>query len=137
MSVMPNRQPVIAEEALGLLATAVSARRLPDTPDRPALEKVFALDDPVGIHRFLRENAFMEEVLWTAREQLGRFFGDAPLALRLSQYPEEGANELLLLIRTSLPASEALSLLDRFDTEWWLEALPLVQYKLTIKLEYV
>lgn len=135
MSVSPNQQSVNAPDTSGLLATAAMPQRWPGAPVN--LESAFAVEAPEPIRQFLRENPFMEDVLWTAREQLGRYFGDASLALRLSQYPEEATNELLLLVRTSLPASEALSILDRFDTEWWLDALPLAQYKLTIKLEYV
>lgn len=123
MPVLPKRRTV------NLPSTAVAVTKL---------EEVFVLREPELIRRFLRKHAFLVGLLKQARVKLQRYFGAAaPLVLRLAQYPEENASELLLLIQTSLSASEALPLLDRFDEEWWLETLPKAQCKLTIKLEYI
>ncbi len=87
---------------------------------------------------FLKKNGFLLDLLLAARTKIAEYFsGVTPLVLYLAQYPDEGDEELYLLIQTKLSANESLLILDRFEEEWWLDILPKAQCKMTIKLEYI
>jgi len=48
----------------------------------------------------------------------------------------EGAKELFAYIRTSLPVDEALSRLDKFDEEWFLDQLDRAGGRFNFNLEF-
>lgn len=98
----------------------------------------FILTDSGIVIRFLKENTYLIDLILDARAKLADFFGDAtPLRLELVQYPDEGTADLYLFVQTSLTAKETLPVLDQFEEEWWLDALPRARCKMTIKLEYI
>jgi hypothetical protein len=45
--------------------------------------------------------------------------------------------ELIVIVRTHFTPELALKTLDEFDIEWWLDALPRANHKVTVGIEYV
>jgi hypothetical protein len=91
------------------------------------------------IFEFLRSRPVLAPIVREACWQARRVFGsDTTLGLEVYADPEvPGAREsLFLLVHTTLEAPEARALLDRFDEEWWIDALPAAQGLLGITLVF-
>ena len=102
------------------------------------VESQFIVKEKSSVKRFLINNIFLIDLIFEARTRIAKYFNSAtPLALSLTQYPDEEIEELYLLIQTNLSVKESLPALDRFEEEWWLDALPRAKCKMTIKLEYI
>lgn len=99
-------------------ATAVASLPL------DAVEKLFEIEDTPAVRRYLRERPFLVPLLVEARRAIARYFpDDARTRLQLVPDRDDGDHvDLFAVIRTALPADDALKRLDRFDEEWWLEA---------------
>lgn len=78
-----------------------------------------AVDAPAE-DRFLREHPELAALVTAAADHLERLVPDARLRLTVLTDPDYGDNEQLFLgVSTSLPDSEAIEALRRFDREWW------------------
>lgn len=108
----------------------------------------FSLEDEEGESAYeLREGAgailaadaplraFVDETCAEIREVFGT---SGELAIARYQDPDapESGPSLYLLVRTTLEASIAGPLLDRFDEAWWLDNAPRAQGKLEVSLEF-
>ena len=103
-----------------------------------SIAEEFTITNSGMVKPFLKKNGFLLDLILASRTKIAEYFsGATPLALYLAQYPDEGHEELYLLIQTKLSAKESLPVLDRFEEEWWLDALPRAKCKMTIKLEYI
>jgi hypothetical protein len=98
----------------------------------------FSVKNSNVVSRFLQDNLFLVNLIVSARSKITDYFGQSiPLALSVTQSPDEEDAELYLLIQTKLSAQAALPILEKFEESWWLNVLPQAQCKMTIKLEYV
>ncbi len=101
------------------------------------LADLYTFRDYVQVANFLRQNPFLIGLLMRAYKEVQRYFGfNVEVALEVFTDPEaETEQELFALIQARLPLQEDIDLLERFNEEWWLDALPAARCKLTIDLE--
>jgi hypothetical protein len=107
-------------------------------PVGTALRQAFAFRGDV--QSLADDNPQLVPLLLEARQQVERVFGsDVPMVLEVVQNPEaaDASSELFAYIQTPLPVPEAREKLERLDEEWWLDALPRAEGRLSIALEYV
>lgn len=88
---------------------------------------------------FLRQNPILVPLLLEMYGQIClRFGSENRLALENFTDPEAGSDHgLVVLVRTRLTPERAREMIDDFDMEWWLDALPRAQHKLTVVVEYM
>lgn len=102
------------------------------------LESRFTFRERAKVMSFLERNFFLTPLLLQANDKIREFFGPSGVALEVSTDPDDGNfQELWARIETNSAPEEALSILTRFDDEWWLDASASSQNLLNIKLEYV
>ncbi|MCU0240547.1 MAG: hypothetical protein MUC29_13990 [Pyrinomonadaceae bacterium] len=103
------------------------------------LAKDYIIKNPKEVGEFVSENLYLLDLLEEVPSRIYNYFGDnQKLALRVSHEPEfPNSSELWVDILTKLPATEATTLLDKFDEEWWLDNLERTNYKLNITLEFI
>ncbi|MDP3047381.1 MAG: hypothetical protein Q8O07_07890 [Chloroflexota bacterium] len=87
------------------------------------LERIFTFVRPQEVQAFLSANSHLIQLLFEARRQVSRYFGqDAPVFLEVVSDPESANDkQLFALVGTSLSPQEALGTLDRLDQDWWLD----------------
>jgi hypothetical protein len=95
------------------------------------------LRQPEAVKAFLEENHFLIPVIEEASVKLVEYFGaETPLVLEIRSQAEDEGSELFLYVKTDLPVPEALTRLDRFDEEWWLDEMGRSRNLMVIKLGY-
>lgn len=117
------------------MATLVEA-----TPtDLEWLAAAYNFRDADRVRAFLHKHPEVIPPLLEAPAVVKRHFGaSTQLVLELLHDPEADAHkQLFALTQTNLEPEAALAALDRFDQEWWLDALPRVNCHLTFSPEYV
>lgn len=92
----------------------------------PALElqltRRFSITDAEAVESYLKAHTRLPLLLVQAADELEQRFPNSELELDVFHDPEiEGADELFVYVKTSLPVNEALAKLDAFDDEWFLE----------------
>ena len=101
------------------------------------LADLYSFRGHIEVARFLRQHPSLVSPLLEAPKVASRYFGRVPLALEVFRDPEaHGHRQLFALIETGLDGDAALEALERFDEEWWLDALPRTDYRLAFTLEY-
>ena len=87
------------------------------------LEHIFVFSDPGDVWRLLLTHEWLSAALLEAHGHILRVFDGSivDLALEYDIDPEEGYEELFVIIRTNLSVGESLARLEKFDEEWWLE----------------
>ncbi len=100
---------------------------------------LYQFRDFQAVASFLRKNPKLIPLLVEAYGQICLRFGSQhSLALELFSDPEATSDEgLVATVRVHMSPEQAGKLMDEFDLEWWLDALPRADHKLTIALEYV
>lgn len=114
-------------------------KRLP-VKELAQLAELYSVRSPSEIvSEFLAENRYLVKLLKEARRQIAHYFGaETKPSLELVYIPETDIlDKIWVLIPTKLDVEPALALLDRFDEEWWLDALVEAKDNMNIKLEYV
>ena len=72
------------------------------------LETIYFFENYNDIMQFLRSNLDLVPLLIEAPNHIHNIFGDAPIYLELHSDPEENWDELFIVIKTTLPAEEAV-----------------------------
>lgn len=86
------------------------------------LTDIYKFNNPSEILSFLNKAGnLVIEVLKDAPNHITKLFGNVPLHLEVVHDPEENFELLFIDIKTDLPASSAVDLLDMLDDEWWLK----------------
>ncbi len=87
------------------------------------LEQIFAFSHSDEVWRLLLTHEWLSAALLEAHGQIMRVFAEniVDLSLEYDIDPEEGYEELFVIIRTNLSVGESLARLETFDEEWWLE----------------
>jgi hypothetical protein len=111
------------------------ARRLDGVVDAKASAYELRSGAEPLLHRAPDLRTFLEETC----AEIRKVFGAATeLAVTSFEDPEEpeGKPSLFLLVRTTLDATTAGDLLDRFDEAWWLDNAPRAEGKIEVSLEF-
>ena len=108
-----------------LKANDFSAERSPfATADLNDINKKIAIDSKA--HTFLKKHPQLIPLINNAANKLAKYFTDSSTDYYLSLIynPDTKAQGLCLEIYATLPFAKALSCLERFEDEWWLDNLP-------------
>ena len=96
------------------------------------LEKQFTFTTPVQIRIFLFNNRFLLDILAEAPKYIWKVFGQVPIYLEMDTDPEEGWEELFIIIRSPFPAQKAMELEKQVRKEWFLSRIESTRGKLNI-----
>lgn len=99
------------------------------------LEKLYTFDNPKEIKNFLLTNDYLIEILFEAPGYIYRIFGQVPIHLELHHDPEEGWDELFIVIKSAYSAEEAIRLENRLAEEWFLDRIKDTRGRLNITEE--
>ncbi|MEK6284671.1 MAG: hypothetical protein AABO57_02915 [Acidobacteriota bacterium] len=100
------------------------------------LERLYSLRQPIQVRRFLGEHAFLVPLLVEAYDTATRYFAPLSYALEVIADPDSmDDQQLVLFLVLQLTPAEAFAKLQRFDNEWWLDAMDAAQGPLCISLE--
>ncbi|MBC7233979.1 MAG: hypothetical protein H5T68_12145 [Chloroflexi bacterium] len=127
----PEMIPVWQQPGLSLVHASELQFRL--------IEQRYILRRRAEVIGFIKAYLFLAPLLLEAYGKIAEYFGPrTDVVLEVVSDPE-AANyrELFILVRTSLTPSEALTLLERFDQEWWLDASEKARCMLNIDVEYI
>src|SRR5574341_650163 len=95
------------------------------------------LCEPEVLNEYLEENSFLIPLINEASAKLVEYFGaETPQILQVVYHPDDGSCELFLHVKPDLPVSEALATLDRFDEDWWLDAMERSNFQMVVSLGY-
>jgi len=90
----------------------------------------------VEVISFVRKYPFLLSILEEAPDQIYRIFGkDILLRLELHHDPQEGWDELFIVIRSAYGAEEAIRLENRLAEEWFLDRIKETRGKLNMTEE--
>ena len=106
--------------------------------DIDRLAGLYELRDPTAVAGFVRRHPEVSGPLLEATRVVPRYFGRGTrLVLEVERDRDAPEHEhLFALIQTNQDVDAALASLDRFNTEWWLDALRPVATKVIFGLEY-
>jgi hypothetical protein len=99
---------------------------------------LYEIRDYEAVASILGRNRGLIPLLFEAYGQIISRF-DSETSLRLEPFRDLEApsyESLVAVMRVHLSPERALALLDEFDMEWWLSALPQAHHKLTFVLDY-
>ena len=106
------------------------------TNDLEEIERLYSLRKPLQVRRFLGEHAFLVPLLVAAYDVATRYFAPVSLALEVIADPDSmDDQQLVLFVVLQFTPAEAFAKLQRFDNEWWLDAMDAAQGHLCISLE--
>lgn len=107
------------------------------TNDLEDLERLYSFRQPIQVRTFLGEHAFLAPLLDAAYDIATRYFAPLSLALEVIADPDTADDQQLVLfvVLQGTPA-EAFEKLQRFDDEWWLDAMDEAKGRLCISLEF-
>jgi len=99
------------------------------------LENLYIFENFKEIKNFLLTNDYLIEILFEAPEHIYRIFGRVSIHLELHHDPEEGWDELFIVIKSLYSAEEAIRLENRLAEEWFLDRMKDTKGKLNITEE--
>lgn len=95
------------------------------------------MTEPYEIAEYLSKHPEANDVLETTFAEVQRFFSNEDFRLEIDQNPaEEVDSKLALYIETRKDPEEALSCLDLFDQNFWLNHINVYDQYLSVHLEY-
>lgn len=116
-----------------------AARTTPSIESLDIVKDLYTWEDDALVRRLLEEHPETHERLIHAAGLIPRYFGSgARLSLDVD-YDREGSGPptLAATIHTPQSPTEALASLDRFDDDWWLDAMVNVHRHLSFNLRFV
>ncbi|NSW77585.1 MAG: hypothetical protein HPY54_00940 [Chthonomonadetes bacterium] len=87
------------------------------------------------VRRFLERDTFLVDILQEAPARVREFFGDVPIGLTIHHDPEEGWDELFIVIKSPYSPHETLMRDEALFREWFAYRLGGAQGKLNITEE--
>jgi len=99
------------------------------------LAKFYIFDNRNKIISFLHENQYLMPILLEGIIQVKRVFGDFPLHLELHTDPEEGWDELFIIVKTTYSPEEAVALEEQLADKWFLDRMDAANGKLNFTEE--
>jgi hypothetical protein len=101
------------------------------------LGQLYTFRQQAEVLRFLERFPFLVSLLLEAHGQVENYFPRSPVSLEVVADPEVADDcQLVLSIATDFAPDEAVDRLERFDEDWWLDALDRAQGKLCINVEF-
>ena len=102
-----------------------------------AVERLYSLREPGDVRRFLSGHPFLVPLLIEARDRIKIYFIPQQLVLEVIAEPESSDDlQLVLFVVVDTESAEAFANLQRFDNDWWIDAMDEAQGKLCISLEF-
>jgi hypothetical protein len=93
----------------------------------------YRIEKEAEVISFVRKYPFLLSILEEAPKQIYRIFGrDVTVCLELHHDPEEGWDELFIVIKSAYSAEEAIRLENRLFQEWFLDKIKETKGKLNI-----
>ncbi len=106
-------------------------------PEIPLLERLYRFRERLDVLGFLERYPFLIPLLLEAYGKIGEYFPYSQVFLEVVTDPEATNDyQLVLFIATNLDPDEADDRFERFDEDWWLDALDRAQGMLCINLEF-
>jgi len=98
------------------------------------LEEIYSLENNNKIKEFLSAHKSLYSALFNTYEQIQKVFNEhiANVGLEFINDPDEDFEGLAITIKTDLNPESSISLLDRFDDEWWLDVDMQIKAILTV-----
>jgi hypothetical protein len=133
-----SESPVVVPVESQAIALALKDPAETDNATR-LLSWIYEFRDFRAITSFLRQNSRLLPLLLEVYGQVRlRFGSDSRLALERFTDPEADSDHgLVVIIGVNLTPEQAQKAMDDFDMEWWLDALPRAEHRLTIVVEYI
>jgi hypothetical protein len=102
------------------------------------IKTLFEIKDEQEVLDFLNQYSFLYSYVLEARSILAKLFDDADFFLTVVYYPPEpkGNEELVIYFATSLGPEKGGKILNKFDEDWWIDAMPETKLKLNIVMEF-
>lgn len=102
------------------------------------LAHLYKVVNPQDINEFLQSRPHLIGALEEIPQKASHYFPkNKGVTLKLEVDPEEGYEELVIRILIDLDPEEALSALDRFDEEWWLDRHESRDMDICVNIGYV
>lgn len=102
----------------------------------PYLYYYYQIENEEEVISFVKKHPFLVNVIEEAPYQIYRIFGrDVTVCLELHHDPEEGWDELFIVIKSAYSAEEAIGLENRLSQEWFLDKIKETKGKLNITEE--
>jgi len=99
------------------------------------LEKIYIYENPQQIKTFLISNTDLIPILKEAPVYIYKIFGKFPIYLEIHHDPEEGWDELFIIIKTSYTPEKAIELEKKLFDEWFVKIIHKVGNKLNFMEE--
>ena len=99
------------------------------------LDNIYIFDNLKEVNKFLLTNDYLIEILYEAPYYIYRIFGEIPIHLELHHDPEEGWDELFIIIKSTYTAEEVIKLENKLAEEWFLDRMKDTKGKLNITEE--
>jgi len=101
------------------------------------LQEFYIFNNPIEVKTFLFSNDCLFDTLYEAHQQLRRIFGESVINIHLEilKDPDEMFEQLFVIVKTNRSPEESLSLLDKFDQEWWLDVDSDIRQNLEIDID--
>lgn len=101
------------------------------------LERLYTFREREEVLWFLESYPFLVSLLLEAYDNIGNYFPYTQVFLEVVTDPEAiNDYQLVSSIATNLGPDEVIDRLERFDEDWWLDALDQAQGKLCINVEF-
>lgn len=100
------------------------------------LKNIYIFDNHNEIISFLLDNnEDLLDILWEASNYIFDIFGKVPIYLDLHHDPEEGWDELFIVIKTHYSPEKALELENKLFEEWFIKVIDKVKGRLNFTEE--
>lgn len=116
------------------MSTMARKLQMPEPKPIRNWRDAYRVQDAGEVSRFMVSHPFLVSLLSDTRSEIEKYFPDTRPRLELATDPEDGEQQLVLAIGTSLPSPEAVATLKRFDGGWWRKHLGKAEGKLCITL---
>ena len=102
------------------------------------LAREYEITKPTEVVAFLSENLYLFDLLKEIPTQVRKHFGaEQNFVLQFFLNPEDPSwHQLHVLVPTKVSVEEAFALLEKFESDWWLENFARADMKLQILMEY-
>ena len=106
-------------------------------PEIPLLERLYRFRERLDVLGFLERCPFLVSLLLKAYRKIREYFPYSRIFLEVVTDPEAvGDSQLVVFIATDFDPDEADERFERFDEDWWLDALDQAKGMLCINLEF-
>jgi hypothetical protein len=116
-----------------------AATAVPITPGDSTVSELdawYVIDDREQVQHYLDRHPHLVPLLRDVVDAVRRYFrSDDVLHLEAIDDEETRTEQLYVIVSTSFSRGEAEAQLDRFDEEWWLDALDRTKGDLTVDVE--